>query len=136
MAITVNTKEQLKQAIKNKEKEIAIDDADLAKNVVKFKQIKKLSKRTLGLLLAATGIATVGFALAPTTGGASAVAGGISSGVIYSITLASGTVISTGSIIAIGALCIIGSAVLFAIWKDYSVIEIDSDPLRVKLIRK
>jgi hypothetical protein len=136
MTIFVKTKDQLKQAIKNKEKEIAIDDNDLAKNVVKFKQINKLSKRTLGLLLAATGIATVGFALAPTTGGTSAVAGGISSGVIYSIALASGTTISTSAIIAIGTLCILGSAILLALWKDYEVEIFSTNPWHIKLTRK
>jgi len=136
MATIVKTKEQLKKAVKNKEKEIVIDDDGLAKNIVKFKKIKKLSKWTLGLLLAGAGVGAIGLALAPATGGSSAVVGGISSGVMYSITTASGTVISTEAIIAIGTLCVIGSAVLFAIWKDYNV-EIEStNPWKVKLHKK
>lgn len=136
MAQTVKTKEQLKRAVKNKEKIIIIDDNDLAKNIVKFKKVKNLSKWTLGILLAGTGVSAIGFALAPATGGSSAVVGGLSSSLAYSITTASGAVISTEAIIAIGTLCIIGSAVLFAIWKDYDV-EIEStNPWKIKLSKK
>ncbi len=135
MVKTVSTKEQLKNAVENGEKEIIIDDNDLAKNILRFKKIRKLSKWTLGLLLASAGTGAIGVALAPGTGGSSAVVGGLSSGVLYSITLASGTVISTEAIIAIGVLFIIGSAVLFAIWKDYDV-EIEStNPWKVKLYK-
>jgi len=133
MAKIVRTKEQLKQAVKNKENEIIIDDDELAKNIFNFKRVKKLSKWTLGLLLAGTGVGAIGFALAPVTGGTSAVVGGISAGVLYKISLASGTVISTSAIVAIGSLLIIGSAILFAIWKDYDV-EIESkNPWKIKL---
>ena len=136
MATIVKTKEQLEQAVKDKEKEIVIDDDELAKNIVRFKKIKKLSKWTLGLLLAGTGVGAIGLALAPATGGSSAVVGGISSGVAYSLSTASGTVISTEAIIAIGTLCIIGSAVLFAIWKDYNVDIESTNPWKVKLHKK
>ncbi len=131
----VRTKEELKQAVENKEKEIIIDDDALAKNIVKFKKIKKISKWSLGLFLAATGAGAVGLALAPVTGGTSAIVGTLSSGLLYSITLTSGAVISTEAILAIGTLSIIGSVVLFAIWKDYNV-EIEStNPWRVKLYK-
>ena len=136
MATTVRTKEQLKRAIRNKTKEIIIDDEDLAKHIVKFKKIKKLSKWTLGLLLAGTGAGAIGLALAPATGGSSAVFGVVSYGVLYSITTASGTVISTEAIIAIGTLLVIGSAVLFAIWKDYDVDIESTNPWKIKLHRK
>jgi hypothetical protein len=135
MAITVNTKEQLKMAIVNKEMEITIDNNDLAKNVVMFKKIKKLSKWTLWLLLAATGIGAAGLALAPATGGTSAIAAGVSSGVMYEIALASGTTISTGAIIAIGTLCVVGLAVLYALWKDYDVEILSSNSWHIKLTR-
>ncbi len=136
MATIVKTKEQLKQAVKNKEREIIIEDDKLAKNIVKFKKIKKLSKWTLSLLVAGTGAGAIGLALAPATGGGSAVIGGVSSGIVYSITTATGTVISTDAIIAIGTLCIIGAAVLFAIWKDYNVEIASTNPWKVKLYKK
>ena len=87
----------------------------------------------MSLLLAGTGAGAIGLALAPATGGSSAVVGGVSSGVAYSIIFASGTVISTGAIIAIGTLCIIGSAVLFALWKDYDVDIESTNPWKIKL---
>jgi len=136
MATIVTTKEQLKQAVKNKTKEIVIEDEELAKNIVTFKKIKKLSKWTLGLLLAGTGAGAIGLALVPATGGGSAVVVGVSSGVLYSITTASGTVISTEAIIAIGTLFVIGSAVLFAIWKDYDVDIESTNPWKIKLHKK
>lgn len=136
MAKIVTTKEQLKQAVKNKEKEIVVDNDELAKNIVKFKKIKKLSKWTLGLLLAGTGLGAIGLALAPATGGTSAVVGGLSGLVAAKIVLSSGTVISTGAIIAIGTLAVIGSAVLFAIWKDYDVDIEGTNPWKIRLHKK
>ena len=117
----VTTKEELKEAIKNKEKTIIIDNEELSRSVLKFKKIKKFSKWTLGLLLAGTAVGSVGLCLAPATGGSSAVIGGATAGLVYSLTTASGATISTGAIIAIGALSILGCAVLFALWKDYEV---------------
>jgi len=136
MATIVTTKEQLKRAVKNKEKEIVVDNDELAKNIVKFKKIKKLSKWTLGLLLAGTGVGAIGLALAPATGGSSAVIGGVSGLVAYKIVFASGTVISTQAIVAIGVLSIIGAAVLFAIWKDYDVEIEGTNPWKIRLHKK
>jgi hypothetical protein len=136
MATIVRTKEERKQAVKNKVHEIIVDDNQLAQHIVKFKKIKKLSKWTLGLLLAGTGVGAVGLALAPATGGSSAVVGGVSTGVAYSITTASGAVISTEAIVAIGTLFIIGSAVLFAIWRDYNVDIESTTPWKIKLYKK
>jgi len=135
MVTVVNNKKELKQAVKNKKSSIIIEDEELAKNVIKFKKIKKLSKWTLGLLLAGTGVGAIGLALAPATAGTSAIVGGVSSGVLYKITLASGATISTQAIIAIGTLSIIGSAVLFALWKDYDVEIQSTNPWKVKLTR-
>ncbi len=95
------------------------------------------SKWTLSLLLAGTGVGAAGLALAPVTGGSSAVVGGVASSIELAITTASGTVISTEAIVALGALCIIGSAVLLAIWKDYDVeIESTHPYWKVKLHKK
>jgi hypothetical protein len=146
MGTIVNTKEELKTALKNKDKEILISNDALAKHVIKFKKIKKLTKWTLGVGLAGSGLGGIGVALAPTTGGASL----LPSGALFAITTASGVSISTGAIIAIGALSILGSAILFALWKDYEVaieghgdgtIDDNGEPrvgggLKVKLQRK
>lgn len=123
MAVTVTTREELKRAIQNKEKDILITDPYLAKNVKQFKTIKKLTKWTLCLLLAGSGATMIGVALAPATGGTSAVVG-LGTDAVFKLVLASGASISTGAITAIGCLCVLGAAVLFALWKDYTV-EID-----------
>jgi hypothetical protein len=133
MVRKVTTKDQLKKAVKKKEKVISIDNPDLAKKIVKFKKIKKLSKWTLGLLITGSGVGALGMALAPATGGSSAVVGGASSAMFFSITTASGTIISAEAIFAIGTLFVIGSAVLYSIYKDYDV-EIEStNPWKIKL---
>ena len=124
MVVPVRTKLELKKAIKNKEKEILITDPVLAKHIKNFKTIKKLTKGTLVALMAASGISAIGLALIPATGGTSATALTVPL-VLYSFTVgtAAGTsaTISTGAIVAIGCLFILGSAVLFALWKDYTV---------------
>jgi len=122
MAVYVSTKNDLKKAIKNKEKEIVITDPDLAKHVKNFKKIKKLSKGSLIVLMAACGVGSIGLALAPATGGTSASSVAVPAA-LFQVTTASAT-ISTGAIVSIGSLLILGSAVLFALWKDYSI-EID-----------
>ena len=48
MATIVTTKEQLKQAVKNKTKEIIIEDEELAKNIVKFKKNQKAIEMDVG----------------------------------------------------------------------------------------
>ena len=133
--IEVSTKEELRDAIKNKEKEILIINEDLAKNVKRFKKIKKLSKRILGVLLGAIGIVTIGFALAPLTGGSSAILSGVTTGALYSFTIGNIT-ISTGAILAIGHLSILGSAVLFALWKDYNIEVEEMGPIKGLKLRK
>jgi len=52
----VKTKQELKQAIKSKEKDIIITDNSLAKNVYRFKKIKKIIKWSLGFILGGIGI--------------------------------------------------------------------------------
>lgn len=132
----VTTKSALKSAIKNCENEILITDPDLAKNVHRFKSIKKLSKRLLCILIAGSGAGAIGLALAPATGGSTAVVTGVSTGVLLKVTTASGATISTGAIIAIGSLAIIGAAVLYALWKDYDVEIQSSNPWKIKLCRR
>ena len=141
----VKTKEELKEAIKNKEDQIIIENEDLAKHVIKFKKIKKLSKWTLRILLAGIAAGGIGVALAPFTGGTSAVVGTapavVSTGIIASYTAASGATISTGAIIAIGALSILGIAILYALWKDYNIVvegggNAVAGKFKVRLMRK
>ena len=123
MVVSVRTKLELKKAIKNKEKEILITDPVLAKHIKNFKTIKKLTKGTLVALMAASGISAIGLALIPATGGTSATALTVPFA-LYSTAATTGgasVTISTGAIVAIGCLFILGSAVLFALWKDYTV---------------
>ncbi len=136
MAIKVNTKEQLKQAIKNKEELIEIEDGKLAKHVVGVKKIKKISKWALGVLVVGTGAAVVGMALAPETGGTSAVVGIGADAVAYAVAAGSGAVISVEAIYAIGILAVLGTAVLYSIYKDYDVVEMELGDVRVTLKRK
>ena len=124
----VTNKEQLKDAIKNKEKAIIIDDEELAKKVLNFKKIKGLTKWSLVGLTAAT---VTGLALAPFTGGYSAVA--FPAGA-YSL-VAGGTTISTAALATIGGLLVLGSATLYSIYNGYDV-ELDVKKRTVVMRKK
>ena len=112
--VEVNTKAELKKAIKDKEKTIVINDEKLAKHVINFKKIKKLSKWILRALLV---ISTAGVVAAPFTGGTSLPA----AGALFSMTIPGGIVITTGALIAIASLSILGLVILYALYKNYSI---------------
>lgn len=114
--VIVKNKEELKLAMKNEVTNIIIE-GDLAKNVHKSKEIKKLGRVTIGVLTTSLVVAT---ATAPATGGISYLA---------AAPIAVSTGIPVGTIIAIS---IVGISVI-ALLKDYEEIEYSLDPPRVKL---
>ena len=118
MATTVRTKAELKAALKRKDKEIIIADEKLAKTVVKFKKIKRVTKWGLVGILGAAGVGGTLIALSPATGGISAAIGTA----VFSIapaTAAGGG--GAGVTVAIVALAFLGVGLLFALWKDYEI---------------
>ncbi len=120
MSVTVNTKEELKAAVERKEPSIFIADPDLAAKVKKIKSAKKLSKWSIGIVLAGAAVGGAGLALAPATGGATAGVGGAAFSIAIGTAAAAGGM-SIGVAIAIAALLILGIVVIFAIWKDYDI---------------
>ena len=122
--IEVNTKEELKQAMNDKYDEIIVN-GELAKKLNKAKKINKLSKVTLGILIAAL---TAGIATAPITGGASLGASFITAAPIAALT---GT-----DIAVIIAVSFIGVTLVIAVFKDYDDVEFSTNPLKLKLKRK
>ncbi len=126
MATIVNTKAELKAALKRKDKEIIIEDEKLGKKVVTFKKIKKLTKWTLVVILGASAGA---IALIPVTGGASVF------GLLPIATGTGGAVLTAEAIVAIVALGILGVGLLFALWMDYSMI-VEAAGVKVTLHRK
>lgn len=122
MVTIVKTKEELKKAVKRKDKTIIVE-GDLVNEVKKSEKIKTVSKRALIALSGIVGIAAVA---APFTGGASLSAGlvaaaetGVSAGVIYAA-------ISVG-----------GLLVAWAIHNNYEIhFELDSSSGKPKLTLK
>ncbi|SHK16074.1 hypothetical protein SAMN02745216_02983 [Desulfatibacillum alkenivorans DSM 16219] len=136
MATIVNTKAELKAALKRKDKEIFIEDETLAKHVTNFKKIRKLTKWGLAAMMATAGTGTALIALSPATGGASAVAGTA----VYQlapliIITEGGAVVSISVALAITALLTLGTVLLFALWKEYNM-EAMVKGVGVKLYRK
>lgn len=121
--IEVSTKEELKLAVKNKEKMIIIK-GDLAKKVHASKKITKMSKVAIATILAGVGgTAAIGLVAAPATGGTSVAflmgAAGTAAGT------ATGTATGVGAASAVPAIIIasaIGISLIMAVYKDYSVV--------------
>ncbi|ACL04312.1 conserved hypothetical protein [Desulfatibacillum aliphaticivorans] len=136
MATIVNTKAELKAALKRKDKEIFIEDETLAKHVINFKKIKKLTRWGLLALMVAAGAGTALIAASPATGGTSGLAGTA----VYQlapvvIATGEGATVSVGAWLAIGALIVIGGTLLFALWKDYNI-DFSAKGIGVRLYRK
>ncbi|MEK4138263.1 hypothetical protein MHB75_09120 [Kurthia sp. FSL E2-0154] len=121
--IEVSTKEELKLAVKNKEKMIIIK-GDLAKKVHASKRITKMSKVAIATILAGVGgTAAIGLVAAPATGGTSVAflmgAAGAAG------TAGTGAATGVGVASAVPAIIIasaIGISLIMAVYKDYSVV--------------
>ena len=151
--INVQTKEQLMQAIKNKEPNILITNKELALKVRKAKTIRKWLKRTLISLLAIFGLGAGAIALLPVTV-VSAIITGITGGVVSTgvVTPTGAGVVSTGvvtptgaGVIATGTATGTANAVaggsclgvlLLSFWKDYQMTEFNIDTGFLKLTIK
>lgn len=117
--IEVSTKEELKLAVKNKEKMIIIK-GDLAKKVHASKKITKMSKVAIATILAGVGgTAAIGLVAAPATGGTSVAF------LMGAAGTATGTATGVGAASAVPAIIIasaIGISLIMAVYKDYSVV--------------
>ena len=132
MAIEVSTKEQLRDAIKTGEADILITDADLAKAVRNFKRLRNVSKWTLRILCTAGAASTALALAAPATGGMTA---------LPVLALGGPVLVATGVapsvLVSIIAIATIGTVVMYAIYKDYDIIEVDlPGGIRVRLRKK
>lgn len=116
----VHTKQELENAIKNKAQSFEVE-GDLAEKIKKGQKITKLSKTTLALLI----VSIAGIAATPVTRGFSGIAG--SAGVITIATL-------TGMEIAvIMTVAFLGVGLLIALFRDYSIEEVDLPGGKIKL---
>ena len=117
--IEVSTKEELKLAVKNKEKMIIIK-GDLAKKVHASKKITKMSKVAIATILAGVGgTVAIGLVAAPATGGTSVAF------LMGAAGTATGTATGVGAASAVPAIIIasaIGISLIMAVYKDYSVV--------------
>lgn len=106
--------------MRNKVTNIIIE-GDLAKNVHKSKEIKKLGSVALGVLATSLVVAT---ATAPITGGIS---------YLVAAPIATSAGLPVATIIAVS---IVGITVMTALVKDYEEIEYSLDPVRVVFKKK
>ena len=117
--IEVSTKEELKLAVKNKEKMIIIKGG-LAKKVHASKKITKMSKVAIATILAGVGgTVAIGLVAAPATGGTSVAF------LMGAAGTATGTATGVGAASAVPAIIIasaIGISLIMAVYKDYSVV--------------
>ena len=128
--INVKTREQLREAIKNKESTILITDEELALKVKKAKTIRKWSKRAIVASLAIFGVATLGIWIASMISMGVIGAGG---GILLSTGAGTTPGIPPGA--ALGGGSIIG-AIATSLWKDYEMEEFSLNTKYLKLVIK
>lgn len=119
--VTVNTYDELKIALKNKEtNEIIIQNKELADKIKVVGKIKKSAPWLVGAVCAA-------IPLIPFTGGASLIPSAVG------ITTAVG---GTGSAILIGICIAIGGTLLISLFTDWDEVEFSAGGATMKLKRK
>lgn len=125
--VVVRTKEELKKAYADKVDEIIVE-GEMAKQIRDLEKIKKFSPVAIGALTAAGAAFAAGSVAGPVTGGMSFLVGGAA------LTTAATT---TGlSIPLIFFACAVGVALLFAIFKEYDVIEASGMGIKIILRKK
>ena len=125
MATIVHTKAELKAAIKAKADEILILDPTLAKQVMILKSIKKMTKWTLVAVLASIGAGATFVALNPAAMIWVSVYFGIGAGpVVAGSGGIAGSALTTTQVVAVAGFSSFGAVGIYAIWRDYDVIEI------------
>ncbi len=120
--VAVKTKEELKKAIERNEEEILIDDEDLARRILQFKQMKKITKR--GLIGVAV-LAIIGLLLSPFFGEAPA------------LLAAALTSLAVGGVmieILLG-MRLIGTPALYSFYKVYDIDLVGCSTLKIRIIK-
>lgn len=131
--VKVKSAAELKDAVSQKAEVIEIMEDELAKRILKLKQVKKLTKWGLAVLCA---LAAGGTGVVVMTGGtgilAVAPAAG-ATGVAMGLTAAQITAIIW--LVAIAGLTVV---TLFAIWRGYDIVEVEYEKgkVRYRLVKK
>ena len=132
--VQVKTKAELKKAINDGEPIIEILDSEIANQLKILKQVKKLSKWTIIIVLTiATTVLIGGTVITRDPKIGLKTSAKVAQFVAYRITTPGGYTISAEAIAAIIFFGFLGVAMLYAIYKDY---DIEIDGHRVILRRK
>ena len=135
--VTVSTKEELENAVKNMDEKIIIT-SDMAKKIIQAHKKKSVAKKVgIGSVIAACAASVAGVVAAPVTGGASAAAG-----VSYLVATTAGgaTVAATTTEVIAGVLGVLGvtgiaAGVINTVAKNYNV-KITAGSTEVECTRK